>query len=90
MMIWYQSILDTMFLDYAKVLEEAKLSTFPGREVVTVATMNGDTAWIPFDSNMTIATLKKHVQKELNIEEKKQKLLYNEKVLKVTSANNPR
>ena len=62
------------------------MSTLPGSEVITVATMNGDTAWIPFDTNMTIAELKKQVQKELNIDEKKQKLLYNEKVLKVSSA----
>lgn len=82
-MVWFEAILNTMFLDYAQVLAETKLAGIPGSEAITVATMNGDTAWIPYKRDMTIAALKRHVRDELNIAESKQKLLYNEQALKV-------
>ena len=72
-----------MFIDYAKVLAETKMAAHPGCEMITVATMNGDTAWIPYKENMTIAELKTCVRDELNIKESNQKLLYNEQGLKV-------
>lgn len=85
-MIWFEAILNTMFLDYAQVLAETKLAGIPGSEAITVATMNGDTAWIPYKPDMTIAALKRHVRDELNIDESKQKLLYNEQALKNASS----
>ena len=72
-----------MFIDYAKVIAANKMAAHPGSEVIAVATMNGDTAWVPYEANMRISDLKRHVRDELNIDENNQKLLFNEQALKV-------
>ena len=75
-----------MFIDYAEVIAANKMAAHPGSEVVTVATINGDTAWVPYEANMRISDLKRLVRDELNIDESKQKLLFNEQALKVCNA----
>ena len=82
-MIWFEAILKTMFIDYSEVIAANKMAAHPGSEVITVATMNGDTAWVPYEANMRISYLKRHVRDELNIDERNQKLLFNEQALKV-------
>ena len=74
-----------MFIDYAEVIAANKMAAHPGCEVVTVATINGDTAWVPYEPNMRISDLKRRVRDELNIDESKQKLLFNEQGLKVSN-----
>ena len=73
-----------MFLDYAKVLaENRKLAFGAVGDVITVSSINGDTAWVKYISNMTVRELKQEVEKQLVIPAATQKIIYRDRVVKV-------
>ena len=84
MVAFFEAKLDRMFVDYSKVLENnRKYMTGYDGPVLSVSAMNGDTAWIPFNPDMSVLELKTEVRKQLGIHEQQQKIIYNERGLKV-------
>ncbi|KAL3869276.1 hypothetical protein ACJMK2_041979 [Sinanodonta woodiana] len=82
-LLLFEAILDEMFLDYNKVLEENLRAAHPDGDVIYISTLTGDSEVIPYDASMTITQLKGKVKGKFNIDPKDQTLLYNEKRLKV-------
>ncbi|KAK3606152.1 hypothetical protein CHS0354_010785 [Potamilus streckersoni] len=82
-LLLFEAILDEMFLDYNKILEENLRAIHPDGDVIYVSTLTGDTEVIQYNASMTIMKLKEKVQSKFHIDPKDQTLLYNEKRLKV-------
>ncbi|KAK3606150.1 hypothetical protein CHS0354_010783 [Potamilus streckersoni] len=82
-LLLFEAILDEMFLDYNKILEENLRAAHPDGDVIYVSTLTGDSEVIPYNASMTIMQLKETVQCKFHIDPKNQTLLYNEKRLKV-------
>ncbi|KAL3869275.1 hypothetical protein ACJMK2_041978 [Sinanodonta woodiana] len=82
-LLLFEAILDEMFLDYNKVLEENLRAAHPDGDVIYVSTLTGDSEVIPYNASMTISQLKEKVNGKFKIDPKDQTLLYNEKRLKV-------
>lgn len=85
MVRFFEAKLSRMFVDYSKVLIESRRNLAgDGGPVISVSAMNGDTAWLPYNPKMTIAELKKEVESQIGIKESQQKILFNERSLKVS------
>ena len=80
------SILDRLFpeIEVPQAIPSGTLvASSNGDETLTVSMMGGETTVIPYQGNMTVLALKYKVQERFGVEPHKQRLLHNEKELKV-------
>ncbi|KAK3091885.1 hypothetical protein FSP39_023439 [Pinctada imbricata] len=77
---WFKAILNEMFKEY-KATVTPLYSLGSGNDVIHVTVLNGESATIPYSSNMTVANLKDHIHIKLKVSTDKQKLLFEGKEL---------
>ncbi|XP_031550084.1 uncharacterized protein LOC116287540 [Actinia tenebrosa] len=84
------NILKRLFpeIEAPQAIPSTTSATLSGNETITVSMMGGETTVIPYDANMTIASLKVKISKCFSTEPQKQRLLCDEKELKVQEDSN--
>lgn len=87
---WFQAILDDMFKEYDSGDPDAgACQGIPhplfASGILTITVLTGESMTIPYDPNMEVLQLKRQISNSMNHEVGKQKLLYNEKELIVST-----
>ncbi|KAL4235120.1 hypothetical protein ACF0H5_006758 [Mactra antiquata] len=82
MVKFFQAKLDTVFVDYNKVLEKRTEMIKSAGEFISVSTITGNTEWLQYKPDMKIADLKRDVAQKLELNEKHLRLIYDDQNLK--------
>jgi len=82
----FQAILDKLFKEYSVNVD---INTSPtkcdaDKSTLTISLLTGESIEVPYSSSMEVLELKRNIMERLNHDINKQRLLYNDKELKVS------